>query len=450
MPKPTSIPSAPAVPQVSSKPSVRVRRFRVTAITPVFGAGVAERAPDEVTPVRGTTIRGHLEFWWRATVGAQFSTAKELRARQEEVWGSMERASSVRVAVEEVFFRKDPCARYVRSGQTRRGQHRWRPRFTEVFQPVAYALFPFQGDSVVGDPSSSKNPPANCLRRLTFELVIEAPDDLWPDLETTLLAWATFGGIGARTRRGCGAIRLEEIGSHGASPLTVPRKESEFVEICRSLCRGTGSARDWPTLAEEILVGQPASDPMQAWSNVIDCLEKFRQGEGVGRNPGRQPNRPRRSRWPEPETIRRVTGKRLRRHQRLEHIPDDAAPRAEFGLPIVFHFKDSRQGDPEDVTLQPSGDSDRMASPLILRPVALANGSFLPVICLLRCPLPPDVVFVRDRKPLKTGVSLRVRDPHLTRYKGSPLHYDESGQGSAVHALLGFAQQCKGYRSIYP
>jgi hypothetical protein len=57
------------------------------------------------------------------------------------------------------------------------------------------------------------------------------------------------------------------------------------------------------------------------------------------------------------------------KHSRLTDIPDDAFPRAELGLPIVFHFQE--QGDPPDTVLYPANDSqgkkrERMASPLIL------------------------------------------------------------------------------------
>ena len=41
-------------------------------------------------------------------------------------------------------------------------------------------------------------------------------------------------------------------------------------------------------------------------------------------------------------------------------------PRALFGLPIIFHFKDDKAGDPGDTVLAPKG-SDRFASPLTLK-----------------------------------------------------------------------------------
>src|SRR5258707_1039102 len=41
-------------------------------ITPLFGGGVEKQVADPVTLIRGTEIRGHLRFWWRACRGGQF------------------------------------------------------------------------------------------------------------------------------------------------------------------------------------------------------------------------------------------------------------------------------------------------------------------------------------------------------------------------------------------
>ena len=90
----------------------------------------------------------------------------------------------------------------------------------------------------------------------------------------------------------------------------------------------------------------------------------------MGRNQGLG-NRPGRSRWPEADTIRRATNTHAPMHK-PEHPVDGFYPRAAFGLPLVFHFKDKNEGDPrgqdsDSLVLNPEGH-DRMASPLILRP----------------------------------------------------------------------------------
>src|SRR5690606_23828924 len=78
-------------------------------------------------------------------------------------------------------------------------------------------------------------------------------------------------------------------------------------------------------------------NPKQAWRAAVELMERFRQGPEFGRNSGQQPNRPGRSRWPEPDTIRDAVG-RVDEHQ-ANHPARPYYPRADLGLPIVFQFK---------------------------------------------------------------------------------------------------------------
>jgi CRISPR-associated protein Cmr1 len=176
---------------------------------------------------------------------------------------------------------------------------------------------------------------------------------------------------------------------------------------------------------------------MAAWDHVIKLFRDFRQGVGLGRNPGERLNRPGRSRWPEPETIRRVTRQRLARHSRLTHIPDDAFPRAELGLPIVFHFQE--QGDPPDTVLYPNGGRERMASPLILKPLALANGTCVPLIVRLKTPVLTGVDLRQGERSLPLPQPTILRDPKLATYRDSPMQ-NRSPSGSALQAFLAYAK----------
>ena len=154
--------------------------------------------------------------------------------------------------------------------------------------------------------------------------------------------WASFGGVGARTRRGLGAVAAT------GGDLALPPVSREEVE---------------PRGGRMVLRGF-SRNAIDAWHEAVDVLRDFRQGPNVGRNQGRG-NRPGRSRWPEPDSIRRHRHQHAVGH-RPEHPVDGQHPRAAFGLPIVFHFKD--RGDPApDAVLEPD-KGDRMASPLILRP----------------------------------------------------------------------------------
>ena len=123
----------------------------------------------------------------------------------------------------------------------------------------------------------------------------------------------------------------------------------------------------------------------EAWKQAVKYLQMFRQGIGVGRDPGKKNEKgevsPGRSRWPEPDSIRTIVATSSKKHSPI-HNARISFPRAAFGLPIVFKFKDDRQGDPHQTQLMPV-DGERLASPLILTAYPLDNGAYAPAALLL-------------------------------------------------------------------
>ncbi|MGH2390128.1 MAG: hypothetical protein ACRDIE_18170, partial [Chloroflexota bacterium] len=81
-------------------------------------------------------------------------------------------------------------------------------------------------------------------------------------------------------------------------------------------------------------------------------------------------------------------------------------PRADLGLPIVFQFKQSqkRHEPPNPLTLQPTGDkSGRMASPIILKPLAFSSSQAVPLALCLATP------HVWDEQILREGISYEIK-----------------------------------------
>jgi CRISPR-associated protein Cmr1 len=123
----------------------------------------------------------------------------------------------------------------------------------------------------------------------------------------------------------------------------------------------------------------------------------------------------------------------------MDYIPDNAYPRAEFGLPIIFHFKDAN--DPPDTQLYPvfpgpgKIKADRMASPLILRAIRCANGETYSVIIRLRTHQITRVVLV-GKQLEANGI---VSSTELARYRDSPLRWAPK-TGSALDAFIGFVK----------
>src|ERR1700722_8551990 len=137
-------------PDCPKKPNAIVeagRSYEIELITPMFGGGVEPRVNGPSFPIRPTAIRGQLQFWWRATVGARSATLAELREAQSAVWGSTECASRVQVLVENVRAGAPaPCARIEWDQRARRGQGGWRTNWQAPFNgqdsALQYALFP--------------------------------------------------------------------------------------------------------------------------------------------------------------------------------------------------------------------------------------------------------------------------------------------------------------------
>ncbi len=444
MPVPRDMPLCPAAP--SQRSSGRTtRQYEISVVTPLFGGGVEAGAPDETLPIRGTSIRGQLQFWWRATRGAGFAAREDLFARHADVWGTTDKASPVEIDIRDVTAAQArSCARYEWNQKARGGQGGWRLTWESPFagSPLPYALFPFQGKQPPSSQAAPEEAPAQFIETTSFTLRLRYPEALQQDVATAVWAWVNFGGLGARTRRGCGALLCKELALKDLSDLQQWFGTGSVKEA--------GNTRDWPTMPSKVLAGSKPEDPVDAWKKVIGLLQEFRQGVGIGRNSGQQNNRPGRSRYPEPETIRRVTGLRPAQHGRLAHIPDDAFPRAEFGLPIVFHFQG--QGEPPDTVLYPSsatnGDPrERMASPLILKPLALANGRAVPLILQLVTPPLAAVELKQGSQSLGLPGTTMVQASRLATYRDSPLA--RSASGSAIEAFLLHARQSNnGFREV--
>lgn len=466
MPKATDIPACPGVPAHRGD-GRQTRQYTIQLVTPLFGGGVVPGEPDSSFPIRSTSIRGQLQFWWRATRGAGYATS-QLLAPHADIWGTTEQRSKVDVEVSDVNVAVPrPCARYEWDQRARRGQGGWRLNWEPPFRNSAlpYALFPFQGQPPPPqrDAEPEKMPAHFISHAITnggngsFTLRVRFDESLRQEVETAVWAWVNFGGLGARTRRGCGSLFCEEL-----APKTLDELKTWFQ-------RGAGTTinpvRQWPTLPMKLLYHHAVVEPFEAWNQVIGNLKAFRQGVEIARDPGSPAGL---SRYPEPDTIRRITDRNSSGHQpRPETERPDGFPRAEFGLPIVFHFKDERRGDPYDTSLYPflpemtsegpridesgfpAGQTmDRMASPLILRPLALAPDRAVPIVLrLATTPLEQvELQHNKTRQCLTPRRAVPVRAPAFAT-GNSPIN-DRSTNGSALEAFLVFVQRDNGFQEV--
>ncbi len=90
-------------PKLNKRANGRVTLTRqYELITPLFGGGVEASVVDVENPIRGTAVRGHLRFWWRATRGGRFDgDLARMKAREDEIFGAAEIGSKVSIAISE-------------------------------------------------------------------------------------------------------------------------------------------------------------------------------------------------------------------------------------------------------------------------------------------------------------------------------------------------------------
>lgn len=218
MPRPTSIPVCPDPPPPKS---INTYSYQIELITPLFGGGVIARENDPSFPIRPTSIRGQLQFWWRATIGAQHLTKEDLRAAQTSLWGGVTstggQPSRVLVGVTNLSVGKaTPCAEYKLDGNRYRAMPDWDPIFRNKALP--YALFPFQGQ-LANRGTDIEIPPAEFIGKASFKLTLGCSSSLVEQIKPALWAWVNLGGLGSRTRRGCGAIRCTEFSAQDRNDL---------------------------------------------------------------------------------------------------------------------------------------------------------------------------------------------------------------------------------------
>jgi len=431
----------PPTPAISNHhPGQLASTYSIRVITPVFGGGASPAENDAVTPVRPSSVRGHLRFWWRATRGATFTAAQDLRKREGEIWGTVDKPSSVDVEV-----------RVTSSGKPVPWKQISPPR-----SHLDYVLFPLREPRREGGQGPPRD--TTLLSGVEFELTLRYPaadPELPRDLGAAVWAWVNFGGIGARTRRGCGALHCQAL-----APPAVNAIQQWFAAKRREyrLTEKRPPDLPWPVLFYSPRLSGSELSPTAAWDNAVSTMWEFRQGNDVGRDPGTKT--PGRSRWPEADSIRALLGRGNPAHMTSTTLPDPknkpAFPRAAFGLPIIFHLRDEPVPKVEARPVEPGQPkSTRMASPMILRALAIGDGDkTLPMILplLARVPTELRLVMHEERKgetPLPRRISAgEISRPDLTDYgphKGPSPMQGRSASGSPLEAFLSFAGK-KGFK----
>ncbi len=383
-------------------------------ITPILGGGTQNRKLDEVDIIRVPTIRGHLRFWWRALHGKNYPSLQELKQAEHGIWGGMGVRRQDEPQRSKVEVRVENITNYKENSED-----------ISLSDKEGYVLWPARAEK--NKDKTIKIPAAHPYKPdLQFTLHVTCPKSLKPQIENTIKAWILFGGYGSRTRRGVGSLTVtgapEEIQKW--LPRECSRKEFErLLGVDVFAVQSDIPSRQFPVLqGARIWAGTAQNNSHDAWCTAISWLQDFRQKPGpnpstaqpspYARNQG-STGKPGRSNWPEPDKVRHIRDCKSGHSPRYNSTP--AFPRAGFGLPIVCSAPNARAefgGNFEIVWYDRQNNlHERLASPLIIKALPLANGKFVPFAIWLNRKYPDGQVGLKD-KPQKLAPFDRLIAPN--------------------------------------
>ncbi len=417
--------------------------LNLKVVTPMFGGGVQPRVVDTEGGqiIRPSAIRGHLRFWWRACNAARFVSLEAMHREERLLWGSATKKDEDEaqeatwgpglIGIDVV---QGHHGTELYSHQTpqvgMRSRWEWRRQGSDQQERNApdYVLFPFTAEEE-RDPQSPgnfrvKKEPDVGRFDVTFNLrltvghhagkplVANQPEgDLYPDVAAceeaaaqALWAWIAFGGVGSRTRRGCGSLYCTGDVSDdillSASLFQPPanrdaliqwlrqRIDGEQIDGLRYVPAGTNTHPFAMLAGCRIRLGGDSSiQAMPAWNRAINPFKDFLQKPDLARNPPAPGgSRPGESWWPEVSSARRVLNQIDPFHENAPVGVEtrNGFPKADLGLPrLIKVLPNHTNGTP----LQGAEEGmQRLASPIVLKALVCGENEAYPLAIELRAP----------------------------------------------------------------
>jgi CRISPR-associated protein Cmr1 len=390
----------PSLPEWQEPAKRETIELELRLITPMFGGGYKSREVDPLLPIRPAAIRGHLRFWWRATAGARYASVADLHKAETELWGgasTKDNPAVGKVAIQVHILSAGEKASYSQVAP---------PSKPEDGPLHGYFLFPFQEQKKQNIPAAVGRRQVSFQLRLTLDASLSEAQRA--GVRTALKAWIAFGGVGARTRRGCGALTV--VGANANQWLPPTRGLAEWLEMPNDAVSGCG----WTTLAGAQGIVVPTASPEKAWRELGQFWARFRKGHFA-------------------QAYSPMSGGKWRDYRQvlcqLRNQGNTLRLAKPFlGLPIIYQEIKGAKNLCFTGTLEPA-QSGRMASPVILKPIALQGGRFGALIVVMQAPK-PDKIRIGDKEytlaaPTKDPVlqALDATDVLDAVLKGAQQHF---------------------------
>lgn len=455
----------------AASPPALLADLMLTVVTPMFGGGVSPGEHDLENLIRPSSVRGHLRFWWRACNAAAYASIEELARAERRLWGSMAKRIKDHADPDFGTFGTGGIGIRVTVEKEKKGAEQTHSKDTP-----SYVVWPFAEQEDPPIPARKARTGITFRLRLftaahvdrhdsETDLPFVTPDECQQAAEQALWAWIAFGGVGARTRRGCGTLYCAEDGPDGgaipASALQPQADPHQWLKDRRDALvpRARKVIPNVPCLVgSTILVGLRAQPTANAWSTAVEPMRDFLQGEGVGRNPRPSPNSemgkdntPGQSYWPEVGAVRTILSVAAGPHHYSRHAgTGENFPRSDLGLPRAIKTGTGK-GAPTGTIEAGRDRQSRMASPVVLKSLAISDTRAIPLVLMLTAPHPwsPGAPGIRINGRKSLVLTPRpLNDPYHPPTWPRALPPCVDGATSARDAFMAYVTSRSGWKAV--
>ncbi len=324
--------------------------------TPMFMCGANQSQAE----IRAASIKGMVRFWWRALHFAEFTTLPALKEREEELFGSTKKQSSVRFVID---HNKTQWATDNQGTQ---------PTWVQDKKGCAYL-----GYGVMDFNGELTRP---CLQHDSFfTLKLIAKNEIDSSVIDAVKLFGLLGGAGAKSRKGYGSLSLVELHKNG-DPISCPMDRGCYIDNLGELLSKTRGFTIQEDTSFSAFSNTSRIDILLSGSNPITILNKYGETMQLYRSWGRDNKLPN---GMAAEKNFTDDHKWFKDSSFRSKHPNFHPKRALFGLPHNYYSQS------HSASVMPA-EYERRASPLFFHVHKLSAKNYLGVSILLPAKFLPD------------------------------------------------------------
>lgn len=325
-------------------------------VTPMFMAGNNQKTAEFRLP----SFKGALRFWYRAVSFPRLKSVETMKTEEDEVFGSTNNASKVILNLEAYRDGKKGVQFRNKGGLTYLG----------------YGVVDFRGNTIRRYISPSTTGRITLLCRGLDKVQLN-------NLKNALTAFALFGNLGSRSRKGYGSINFRSITlDKGERVYVQPKTTDELINKIQNFCKINRLAQvnfQPPFSAfsakSRIHILDSATDGIELLNSIGERMALYRSWGRNGRVVGK------------PAEKNFKADHDLVRNMEFGKKPTTHPERAIFGLPHNYFFGSTKF----KANVEPdSKDLTRRASPLFIKIHKLAERSVVAVSLILNSQFLPQ------------------------------------------------------------